>query len=85
MDEEEWKKRSGERVSDVRVHGRPRSTQIYVYMYVPYIPGHCTERPKATFLGALSWKLSFITSYHKYESFGRAYRGSLRTYFELML
>ena len=59
MQKKERKKRSDERVSDVRVHGRPRSSHIYGYTYVDVciLPGRCMERPTAMFLDASSWKL----------------------------
>ena len=61
MEQEEKKRRSEERVSDVRVHGCPRSTHIYGYTYVDVytLPGRCTERPTAMFLDAYSWKLAY--------------------------
>ena len=55
------KKRSEKRVSDVRVHGCPRSTNIYGYTYVDVcsLPSHCTHRPAAMFLDAYLWKLTY--------------------------
>ena len=52
--------RSEERVSDVRVHGCPRSTHVYGYTYVDVctLPGRCTERPTAMFPD-YSWKLTY--------------------------
>ena len=61
MGDEEGKKRSEERVADVRMHGCPRSTPIYGYIYVDVytLPGRCTRRPTAMFLDAYSWKLIY--------------------------
>ena len=58
--EEEERNRSEERVSDVRVHGCPRSTHIYGYTYVGAcaLPVRCIERP-AVFMDAYSWKLTY--------------------------
>ena len=41
-------------MSDERVHGRPRPTDIYGYAYVDVwaLPGRCTERPTAVLLDA---------------------------------
>ena len=61
MGKEERKKRSEERVSDVRVDGCPRSTRIYGHTYVDVcaLPGRCTERPAAMFLDVYSCKLTY--------------------------
>ena len=52
MEKEEKKRRSEGKMSDVRVHGFPRSTHIYGYTYVDVctLPDRCTERPTAMFL-----------------------------------
>ena len=59
--EKEEKKRSEDRVSDVRVHVCSGSTYIYGYSYVDVctMPGRCTERPTAMFLDAYSWNLTY--------------------------
>ena len=61
MEKEERKKRTEERVIDVRVYGCPRSTHIYGYTYadVYTLPGRCTDRPTAMLLDAFSWKLTY--------------------------
>ena len=54
MEKEERKKRSEERVSDVRVHRCSRANHIYGYTYVDVctLPGRCNERPTAMLLDA---------------------------------
>ena len=62
VDKEERKKRSEDRVSDVRVNGCPRLIRMYysyAYVDVCTLPGGCTERPTATFLDVYSWKLTY--------------------------
>ena len=59
--EKEEKKRSEERVSDVRVHGCSQLTHIYGYTCVDVctLPGRHTERPTEIFLDAYWWKRTY--------------------------